>query len=88
MLRHIDNKTDILLSNTTVFPVKASDQVPTDVASELNKAAPAHGPSTGGPAGNLSGDTNRKEFATAKAFVGTDTRNTPWWHLCVRMGRE
>ena len=80
LLRHIDNKTEILLSDTTVFPVKVTDQVPTDVASELNKAAPALGPSPGGLPGNrpLPGDDiNEKMFASAKAFVGHDTSNIP-----------
>jgi hypothetical protein len=80
LLRHIDNKTEILLSDSTVFPVRATDQIPSDVASELNKAAPTLGPVTGGPAGNRArpdDDINAKMFASAKAFVGHSTSKIP-----------
>jgi hypothetical protein len=52
LLRHIDNKTEILVSDTTLFPIKVSDKVPAAVAAELNKSALALSPSVGGPSGD------------------------------------
>jgi hypothetical protein len=78
LLRNAKNKTDILLSDTTVFPVKASDQIPAAVAEELNKAAPELGPpGQGGNPPQPDDDINAKEFTTAKAFVGHDTSDVP-----------
>ena len=78
LLRHVGNKTDILLSDTTVFPVKASDQIPAAVAAELNKAVPELVPSDQGPGGNppqAGDDINAKMFQSAKDFVDHVTRN-------------
>jgi putative chitinase len=79
LLRHVDDKTEILLSDTTVFPVAVSDQVPADIAAELNKAAPALGPSPSGPVINppqAGANTNALVFAAATAFLGHNT-NVP-----------
>jgi hypothetical protein len=80
LLRRKDNHTEILLSDTTVFPVKASDKVPAVVAAELNKFISNQDAGPTGPAGTPPGpgeDVNAKVFATAKAFVGQDTRHVP-----------
>jgi hypothetical protein len=80
LLRHIGGKTEILFSDTTVFPIKVSDQVPAAVAAELNKAAPTLGPSPGGPPGprpQPGDDINAKVFAKAATFVRQDTGNVP-----------
>jgi hypothetical protein len=72
--------TQILLSDTTVFPIKASAQVPDVVVAELNKAPPNLAPSQSGPAGSppaTDAEVNAKMFATAKAFVSHQTGNVP-----------
>jgi hypothetical protein len=79
LLRHADGITNILRSDTTVFPVKASDQIPAAVADELNKAAPdvvASFVEPGSPP-QPGDDINAREFASAKAFVGHDTSHVP-----------
>jgi hypothetical protein len=79
LLRRKGNNTEILLSDTTVFPVKASDKVPAAVAAELNKAHPelvsSGGP--GGPAPQAGDDINGKMFVSTQAFVGHDTSGVP-----------
>jgi hypothetical protein len=80
LLRHAGNQTDILLSDTTVFPVKASDQIPAAVAAELNKAAPELVASEEEPVGNPpqpGDDINAKMFQAAKDFVDQDTSHVP-----------
>ena len=80
LLRHVDNKTDLLLSDTTVFPVEASAQIPAAIAGELNKAAPAAVPPSNEPNGNPpkpGDDINAKEFAAAQKFLGHDTSGVP-----------
>lgn len=71
---------EIILTNTTVFPVIISDLVPALVADELNKASPKDRVSpkespVSGIAANAS--TNAKIFAQAKAFVGFETKDVP-----------
>jgi hypothetical protein len=79
LLRHAGDKTDVLLNDTTVFPVKASDKIPAAVADELNKAAPELAPAAeqGGTAPQPGDDINAKMFTSAKGFVGHDTSNVP-----------
>ena len=80
LLRHVGNNTHILVSDTTVFPVKATDQIPAAVAAELNKAVPELVPSSQGPGGNPpqpGEDINAKMFESAKAFVDHDTSQVP-----------
>ncbi|MDH2348710.1 CHAP domain-containing protein [Bradyrhizobium sp. SSUT77] len=66
---------EILLSNTTVFPVEADDEIPQAVADQLNKAStePAKSKKQGGPAPSATTDVNAKVFAKAKGNVGLDT---------------
>src|SRR5262249_43584247 len=56
-----------------------NDQIPAAVADALNKAAPDVVASFVEPGSPLpqSGDTNDREFASAKAFVGHDTSHVP-----------
>jgi hypothetical protein len=80
LLRNTGNNTEILLSDTTVFPIQTSPQVPALVAAELNKAAPDLVPSPGGSAGSppvTDAEVNAKMFATAQTFVSHDTSNVP-----------
>jgi len=80
LLRHFDDTTNILRSDTTVFPVKPTDQVPAAVADELNKAAPDVVAAFVEPAGSppqAGDDINAKEFASARHFVGHDTSHVP-----------
>jgi hypothetical protein len=80
VLRHAGNKTDVLLSDTTVFPIKSSNDIPAEVADELNKAAPEAGPAPSGPAGSKptsDADAAAKMVAAAQQFVGTNTRDIP-----------
>ncbi len=80
LLRRVGTATAaILQSDTTVFPVKATDQIPAAVADELNKAVPEL-MSSGGPGGNPpqpGDDINAKVFVTAKNFVGHVTSDVP-----------
>jgi hypothetical protein len=66
---------EILLSNTTVFPVEADDEIPQAVADQLNKAStePVKSKKQGGSAPGATTDINAKVFAKAKANVGLDT---------------
>jgi hypothetical protein len=78
LLRHAGDETAIILSDTTIFPVQASAQIPAFIAEELNKAAPKFAPS--GPSGTPpqpGANINAKEFAAAKAFVDHDTSHVP-----------
>jgi hypothetical protein len=80
MRRVGSNAPEVLLSDTTVFPVKEGDEVPEAVASELNKAMLnepplVEEPSDGPPSADE--DINAKVFAKAKAFVGHDTSKVP-----------
>ena len=80
LLRHTDDTTNILRSDTTVFPVVPTDQIPAAVADELNKAAPdvvASFVEPGGSPPQAGDDINAREFASAKAFVGHDTSHVP-----------
>jgi hypothetical protein len=80
LLRHAGDKTDVLLTDTTVFPIKASDQIPAAVADELNKAAPQFTPAGSGPGGTPpqpGDDVNAKEFSAAHGFLGHDTSTVP-----------
>jgi hypothetical protein len=80
VLRRAGNKTDVLLSDTTVFPIKPSNDIPAEVADELNKAAPEAGPAPSGPAGSKptsDADAAAKLVAAAQQFVGTNTRDIP-----------
>ena len=80
LLRHSGANTEILLSDTTVFPILASAQVPAVVVAELNKAAPDLAPSPAGPAGSppaSDAEVNAKMFATAQAFVSHETSSVP-----------
>jgi hypothetical protein len=77
MRRVGNNAPEILFSDTTVLPLKASDQVPVAVADELNKVVSSGAAVPGGPPDAPPGpgdDINAKVFAKAKAFVGQDTR--------------
>jgi len=79
LLRRKDNNTEIVTSDTSVFPIRASEKVPAAVAAELNKAHPGL-VSSAGPGGNAptpGTDINAKMFETAKAFVGHDTSTVP-----------
>ena len=74
------NAPEILLSNTTVFPVAVSDDLPEAVAEELNKAIVRERSlpkkqSDGAP--KKGDDINAKIFAKAQAFVGFDTSKVP-----------
>jgi hypothetical protein len=74
------NAPEILFSNTTVFPVQASDEVPQAVADELNKSIrtePAIPKKKADPAPAQGDDINAKVFAKAKASVGLDTSKVP-----------
>ena len=80
LLRHAGNQTDILLSDTVVLPVKASDQIPAAVADELNKAVPEQVASDAGSSGNLpqpGDDISAKVFQKATGFVNHDTSHVP-----------
>jgi hypothetical protein len=80
VMRRAGNKTDVLFSDTTVFPIKPGTEIPSDVADELNKAAPEEGAAPSGPVGSkppADGDAAAKMLATAEAFVGTKTGNVP-----------
>ena len=82
LLRHKDDNTEIVVSDTTVFPVEAGDKVPAAVAAELNKAQPEP-VSSAGPGGDapVAGtDINAKMFETARTFVGHDTSSVPGTH--------
>src|SRR5262249_34674845 len=79
LLRREGGNNEILISDTTVFPVKARAKLPGVVASELNKARPKPG-SSGGPGGNApepGSDVNAKIFQTARTFVGHSTHDVP-----------
>jgi len=80
MRRAGNNAPEVLLSDTTVFPVQVSDEVPQAVADELNKAIrketqPAQ--AKAGPAPKAGDDINAKIFAKAKEKVGLDTSRVP-----------
>jgi hypothetical protein len=79
LLRRVNNQTEILLSDSTVFPIQVTDKISDAVAGELNKAAPKLTPVDTGPAGNLQpgDDIGAKMLASAKAFVGFDTSKVP-----------
>ena len=80
LLRHAGDQTDILLSDTVVLPVKASDQIPAAVADELNKAVPEQVTSEQGPNGpppQPGDDLNAKVFQEATDFVNHDTSRVP-----------
>jgi hypothetical protein len=80
LLRHANGATEVLLGDTTVFPVKPSDKIPEAVADELNKAAPERVVPETGPAGNPpqpGEDINAKMFQAAKDFVDHDTSHVP-----------
>lgn len=78
LVRHVGSNTEILVSDTTVFPVQVSDKISAAVAAELNKAAPALGSDTGnGQAPTGTEDVNAKVFAAASAFVGHITSDVP-----------
>jgi hypothetical protein len=70
---------EILLSNTSVFPVQADDEIPQAVADQLNRASiePEKSKKKGGPAPGANADINAKVFAKAKASVGMDTSKVP-----------
>src|SRR5229473_1937354 len=81
LLRRVGNNApEILVSNTTVFPIAVTDELPEAVADELNKAIP-RGPSLpkkqsdGAP--KKGDDINAKVFAKAQSFVGFDTSKVP-----------
>ena len=81
LMRRLGNAApEILLSNTTVFPVQVTDQVPLIVAEQLNKAIfneqSAPGAQADAPPGP-GADINAKVFSKAKEFVGHDTSNVP-----------
>jgi hypothetical protein len=81
LLRRVGkNAPEVLLSDTTVFPIEESDEVPEAVASELNKAmlneAPLAQQQSDGPP-SAGDDINAKVFAKAQAFVGHDTSKVP-----------
>jgi hypothetical protein len=74
------NPAEIVLSDTTVFPVKPSDKVPEAVAAELNVAVDRGAPGTPAspdPAPGPSADISAKVFAKAQAFVNHSTRDVP-----------
>lgn len=80
LLRNANNQTNILRSDTTVFPVKASDQIPAAVADELNKAVPEAVVTPSGPLGSAptsDPDAADKMLTAAEAFVGTNTADVP-----------
>jgi len=81
VLRHAGNKIDVLFSATTVFPIpRDHDQIPSDVADELNKAEPQEVAQPTGPAGSppqTAADVTAKMFAAAQQFVGHVTSNVP-----------
>jgi len=80
LLRHVGGNTEVLLSDTTVFPVEPSGKVPAVVADELNKAMPREAAASAGPLGTPPGpsdDVSAKVFAAANAFLGHDTSNAP-----------
>jgi hypothetical protein len=80
LLRHIDGKTEILFSDSTVFPIKVTDQVSAAVAAELNKAASTPtvaGATSDSPTLQVGEDVSAKVFAAAKAFVGFVTSSVP-----------
>jgi hypothetical protein len=70
----------IILSDTVIFPVKPSADIPDTVAGELNKAIQNEPPVISGPGGSATGpakDVRAKMFAAARAFVGHSTHNVP-----------
>jgi hypothetical protein len=91
LLRRVgNNPAEIVVSDSTVFPVQSGDKIPAVVAAELNKAAPKlpDSPAAVAKPATLAapaavnppapgGDTNAKEFASAKAFVNHDTSHVP-----------
>ncbi len=80
LLRRSGGTNEVLFSNSTIFPIKASAQIPEAVAAELNKAAPNLAPAAAGPAGSppvSDDDASAKMFAEAQAFVGQDTSHAP-----------
>lgn len=80
LLRHAGNTTDVLLTDTTIFPIKASSQIPAAVADELNKAASQFTPAGREPGGGPpqpGDDANAKEFNAAQGFLNHDTSTVP-----------
>ncbi len=81
LLRHVGNQTDVLLSDTTVFPVKPSNEIPDAVADELNKAAPklaSEGTEPAGPEPPPGADIGALVLASAKACDNKlVTKNVP-----------
>jgi|SRR6185369_7973188 len=80
LVKRVGNTNKIVLSDSTVFPVEASAEIPKLVADELNKAAPETGTVAGGPPGSppaTDAEVNAKMFAKAQAFVGHITSNVP-----------
>ncbi len=78
LLRHAGNQTEVIVTDTTVFPVKAGDKIPQAIADELNKAAPdLVADTTGGNPPQPGHDIDAKVFASAKNFVGHDTSAAP-----------
>jgi hypothetical protein len=81
LLRRVGNNApEILLSDTTVFPIAVSDQLPEAVANELNKAMRKEpslpkGQSDGAP--KKGDDINARVFAKAQSFVGFNTAKVP-----------
>ncbi|AMA55691.1 hypothetical protein [Bradyrhizobium sp. CCGE-LA001] len=74
------NPAEILLSDTTVLPVRASDQVSEAVAAELNVAVVQGEPGASAPADPAPGpgaDISARVFAKAQAFVNRSTRDVP-----------
>nr|WP_157872634.1 CHAP domain-containing protein [Bradyrhizobium sp. ORS 278] len=71
---------EILLSNTTVFPIAVNEEIPEAVADELNKAIsrePALPKRQSDGAPRKGDDINAKVFAKAQSFVGFDTSGVP-----------
>jgi hypothetical protein len=74
------NAPEVLMSDSTVLPIKPNDQVPGAVADELNRAVSPEAAVAGGPTDpppKPGDDIDAKVFVKAKAFVGQDTSNVP-----------
>jgi hypothetical protein len=78
LLRHAGNQTEVLLTDTTVFPVQPSDKVPADVAFQLNQTMEKLGlPEQGGNPPQPGDNINAKMFVAAQGFKEHSTRDVP-----------
>jgi hypothetical protein len=79
LLKLVNGATKVLRSDTTVFPIQATADIPATVADELNQAAPPGlaTPVGGGPSLQPGTDISAQVLAEAKAFLGQKTNIDP-----------